>query len=78
MGSINPEISALQLELDQVNAAAKTYLERSLDSGSYNARHDLMVKATSLLHAIGGPTDMFFAQFEQVSVAEFQCMKKSH
>jgi hypothetical protein len=63
MGSIEKNIDAIQKDLDEVVNASNAYKTADKD---YNARYDLMVKATRLLQTIRGPVDMLFTNFENV------------
>lgn len=63
MGSIGNNIDAIQKDLDEVVNATNTYKHSNDD---YNARYDLMVKATRLLQTIRGPADQLFTNFENV------------
>ncbi|KAB8070331.1 O-methyltransferase [Aspergillus leporis] len=57
----------LQQSLDELISAAEQYRKQSSDPSSYNAKYDLMAKATRLLHTIRGPADMVFANFEHMT-----------
>jgi hypothetical protein len=65
----------LQQSLDELISAAEQYRKQSSDPSSYNAKYDLMAKATRLLHTIRGPADMVFANFEHVSTADLLYIK---
>jgi hypothetical protein len=68
MGSIERanDHTALQKDLDEVNAAAEKYLKLPPEANGQDARFDLYVKATRLLHTVRGPTDIAFSHFENV------------
>lgn len=68
MGSIGPVTDSIQQDLEQLIVASRRYHEQSPGLDSYEARGDLLVKATRLVHTIRGPADMLFGQFENVSV----------
>ncbi|KAE8154276.1 O-methyltransferase-domain-containing protein [Aspergillus avenaceus] len=67
MGSIASAKVSIEEKLDQVIAAATKYKERLSEADSFDARYDLMAKATNLVHTIRGPADMVFANFENAS-----------
>ncbi|KAF7585962.1 hypothetical protein BBP40_009771 [Aspergillus hancockii] len=67
MGSNTASPDPLQQSLDELISAAEQYRKQSSDPSSYNAKYDLMVKATRLLHTIRGPADMVFANFEHMT-----------
>jgi len=67
MGSIGPVTDSIQQELEQLIVASRRYQEQPPGLENYEARGDLLVKATRLVHTIRGPADMLFGQFENVS-----------
>lgn len=67
MGSIGHDIDPIQQDLEQLIAATKKYQEQPPGLNSYDARYDLLVKATRLVHTIRGPADMLFGKLENVS-----------
>lgn len=68
MGSIGPVTDSIQQDLEQLIVASRRYQEQPPGFDSYEARGDLLVKATRLVHTIRGPADMLFGQFENVGV----------
>lgn len=69
MGSIGHEVDPIQQDLEHLITATSKYREQSPGLNSHDARYDLLVKATRLVHTIRGPVDMLFGQFENVSVS---------
>lgn len=68
MGSIGHQNDPIQEDLEQLLVAASNYSQKqSSDLSSYDARYNLMVKASRLLQTIRGPADVLFGQFENVS-----------
>jgi hypothetical protein len=63
MGSIGNNIDPIQEALDEVVNATNAYKH---SNDEYNARYDLMIKATRLLQTIRGPVDQLFTNFENV------------
>jgi len=67
MGSIGPVTDPIQQDLEQLIVSSRRYQEQPPGLDSHEARCDLLVKATRLVHTIRGPADMLFGQFENVS-----------
>jgi hypothetical protein len=70
MGSVGrqDEKTAIQQNLDQLNAAADNYLKLPTDDNSDDAKYELYMKASRLSQTVRGPVEMVFEQFENVSV----------
>lgn len=70
MGSVGrqDEKTAIQQNLDQLNAAADNYLKLPSGADSNDAKYELYMKASRLSQTVRGPVEMVFEQFENVSV----------
>ncbi|RAL01220.1 O-methyltransferase [Aspergillus ibericus CBS 121593] len=66
MATFQPSLDHIQQSLAEVTAAVDQYRAQVSSHTSQDARYQLMVQATRLVHAIRGPADLVFANFENM------------